>query len=388
MQIMPFEDAKTYRFNPFDLTKVWPHGDYPLIDVGTMTLNRNVVDYHAQIEQAAFEPNNIVPGTGLSPDKMLLARGFSYADAHRARLGVNYKQIPVNEPKVEVNAYSKDGAMRIRNSTDPVYAPNSMGGPVADDPKRVAEAHWASDGDMVRTAYTLRPEDDDWGQPGTLVREVLDDEARDRLADNIIGHVSDGVKEPVLSRVFEYWTNVDPDLGKKVEEGVRGKAERRRRVAMGRLAVRARAGMIKPMSIEVVFTEESTATGGGRDGHVKSSDGRIDLDTRPPKEAGGSGEGTNPEQLFSAGYSACFLGALRLVARNEKIDLDDATGVTAQVAFGKDPAGGFGINAHLIGYIPGLEQAAAEELMEKAHQVCPYSKATRGNIDVKLSAKV
>ena len=102
MQIMPFEDAKTYRFNPFDLTKVWPHGDYPLIDVGTMTLDRNVADYHAEIEQAAFEPNNIVPGTGLSPDKMLLARGFSYADAHRARLGVNYKQIPVNEPKVEV----------------------------------------------------------------------------------------------------------------------------------------------------------------------------------------------------------------------------------------------------------------------------------------------
>ena len=158
-----------------------------------MTLNRNVVDYHAQIEQAAFEPNNIVPGTGLSPDKMLLARGFSYADAHRARLGVNYKQIPVNEPKVEVNAYSKDGAMRIRNATDPVYAPNSMGGPVV-DPKRAAEAHWVSDGDMVRTAYTLRQEDDDWGQAGTLVREVMDDAARDRLAHNIIGHVSDGVR--------------------------------------------------------------------------------------------------------------------------------------------------------------------------------------------------
>ena len=158
VQIMPFEDAKTYRFNPFDLTKVWPHGDYPLHEVGKMTLNRNVVDYHAQIEQAAFEPNNIVPGTGLSPDKMLLARGFSYADAHRARLGVNYKQIPVNEPHVEVNAYSKDGAMRIRNATDPVYTPNSMGGPEV-DPKRAAEVHWASDGDMVRNAYTLRPED-------------------------------------------------------------------------------------------------------------------------------------------------------------------------------------------------------------------------------------
>ncbi|GFG53973.1 organic hydroperoxide resistance protein [Mycolicibacterium agri] len=146
--------------------------------------------------------------------------------------------------------------------------------------------------------------------------------------------------------------------------------------------------MIKPMSIEVIFTSESTATGGGRDGHVKSSSGRIDLDTRPPKEAGGSGEGTNPEELFSAGYAACFLGALRLVARNEKIDLDDATGITAQVGFGKDSDGGFGINAHLIGYLPGLEQSQAEELMKKAHEVCPYSKATRNNIDVKLSAKV
>ncbi len=162
VQIMPFEDAKTYRYNPFDLTKVWPHGDYPLHEVGRMTLNRNVVDYHAEMEQAAFEPNNIVPGTGLSPDKMLLARGFSYSDAHRHRLGVNYKQIPVNTPKVEVHSYSKDGAMRIHNVTDPVYAPNSMGGPQA-DPARAAEVHWASDGDMVRTAYTLRPDDDDWG---------------------------------------------------------------------------------------------------------------------------------------------------------------------------------------------------------------------------------
>jgi osmotically inducible protein OsmC len=146
--------------------------------------------------------------------------------------------------------------------------------------------------------------------------------------------------------------------------------------------------MIMPMSIEVVFTSESTATGGGREGHVKSSTGRIDLDTNHPKEMGGSGEGTNPEELFSAGYAACFLGALRLVAKNEKVDLDDATGITAQVGFGKDPAGGFGLNAHLIGYLPGLEQSAADELMNKAHEVCPYSKATRGNIDVTLSAKV
>jgi lipoyl-dependent peroxiredoxin len=146
--------------------------------------------------------------------------------------------------------------------------------------------------------------------------------------------------------------------------------------------------MIERMSIEVVYTAESTASGGGRDGHVVSTDGKIDLDTRPPKEMGGSGDGINPELLFSAGYAACFLCALRLVASTEKIAVDDATGVTAQIGFGKDSEGGFGLTAHLVGYLPGLEQAAADELMEKAHVVCPYSKATRGNIDVKLSAKV
>jgi lipoyl-dependent peroxiredoxin len=146
--------------------------------------------------------------------------------------------------------------------------------------------------------------------------------------------------------------------------------------------------MIEPMTIEVVYTTESTATGGGRDGHVKSGDGRIDLDTRPPKAMGGSGEGTNPEQLFSAGYSACFLGALRLVAGKAKVKLDDATNVTVEIGFGKDSEGGFGINGKVVGYLPGLEQSAADDLVHQAHQVCPYSKATRGNIDVDISAKV
>jgi catalase len=205
---------------------VWPHGDYPLHEVGRLTLDRNVSDYHAEIEQAAFEPNNQVPGTGLSPDKMLLARGFSYADAHRARLGVNYKQIPVNAPKSEVNSYSKDGVMRVRNASEPVYNPNSYGGPVA-DPTRAAEVHWQADGDMVRTAYTLRPDDDDWGQAGTLVRKVLDDAARDRLVSNIVGHLLNGVSEKVLLRAFEYWHNVDAELGDRVAEGVRaGQAEK------------------------------------------------------------------------------------------------------------------------------------------------------------------
>src|SRR6185437_488271 len=122
------------------------------------------------------------------------------------------------------------------------------------------------------------------------------------------------------------------------------------------------------MSIDVVYTAESTATGGGRDGHVKSSEGRIDFDTRPPKAMGGSGEGVNPELLFSAGFAACFLGALRLMAKNDGVALDDATGITAQVGFGKDSEGGFGITANLIGYLPGLEQSVADDLMAKAHQ--------------------
>jgi osmotically inducible protein OsmC len=142
------------------------------------------------------------------------------------------------------------------------------------------------------------------------------------------------------------------------------------------------------MTIEVVYTTESTATGGGRDGHVKSSDGRLVLETRPPKEMGGSGEGTNPEQLFSAGYAACFLGALRLVAGRSKVKLDDATNVTVQVGFGKDSEGGFGLTGKIVGYLPGVEQSVADDLMHQAHGVCPYSKATRGNVDVDISAKV
>ncbi|QNI08955.1 organic hydroperoxide resistance protein [Mycobacterium kubicae] len=146
--------------------------------------------------------------------------------------------------------------------------------------------------------------------------------------------------------------------------------------------------MILPMSIEVVYTTASTASGGGRDGHVKSDDGRIDLDTRPPKAMGGNGEGTNPEQLFSAGYAACFLGALRLVAGKSKVKLDDATTVTVEVGFGKDSDGGFGLTGTIVGYLPGLEQSVADDLVGQAHQVCPYSKATRGNVDVAVSAKV
>lgn len=221
MQIMEFEDAKTYRLNPFDLTKVWPHDDYPLIKVGKLTLTRNPTDFHTEIEQAAFEPNNLVPGIGLSPDKMLLGRGFAYADAHRARLGVNYKQIPVNKPKSPVHSYSKDGAGRTENVTDPVYAPNSKGGPSADPSLTDDAGLWHADGDMVRKAYTLRKDDDDWSQAGILVRDVMDDAARERLVNNIAGHLKDGVTDLVLKRALEYWHNVDAELGDRVAKAVK-----------------------------------------------------------------------------------------------------------------------------------------------------------------------
>ncbi len=221
MQVMPYEDAKSYHINPFDLTKVWSHKDYPLIEVGKLTLDRNPTDHHTQIEQAAFEPNNMVPGIGPSPDKMLLGRMFAYADAHRARLGVNYKQIPVNAPQCPFHSYSKDGAMRTQNVEDPVYAPNSKGAPQADPNRYPESAVWAADGEMVRSAYTLRPDDDDYSQANDLINKVMDDSARDRLVSNVSGHLLNGVTQPVLERAFEYWKNIDTVIGERIENEVK-----------------------------------------------------------------------------------------------------------------------------------------------------------------------
>ena len=217
VQVMPFADAADYRFNPFDLTKVWPQGDYPLIDVGRFVLDRNPENFFAEVEQSSFNPSNLVPGTGLSPDRMLMGRIFSYHDTHLHRIGPNYEQLPVNRPHAPVHSYNKDGAMTYHHAgAQPVYAPNSYGGPAADEAK-ASEIRWNVDGaELVRTAYEKHAEDDDFGQPGTLVREVLNDEQRERLANNIIGHASNDVSQPVLDRVFEYWRNVDKTLGDKV----------------------------------------------------------------------------------------------------------------------------------------------------------------------------
>ncbi len=216
VQVMPYEDAKTYRFNPFDLTKVWPRSDYPEIKVGTMTLNRNPENYFAQIEQATFQPSNLVPGIAGSPDKMLQARIFSYADAHRYRVGTNHAQLPVNAPKAEVNSYSKDGAARysFSSASTPVYAPNSKGGPAAAGEDR--SGGWENDGEITRAAHTLHAEDDDFGQPGTLYREVFDDGDRARFLETITGAISGVESADIKERAIQYWTNVDEDLGAKL----------------------------------------------------------------------------------------------------------------------------------------------------------------------------
>jgi catalase len=223
VQVMPFADAADYRFNPFDLTKVWPHADYPLITIGRVTLNRNPENYFAEIEQAAFEPANFVPGIGASPDKMLQGRLFSYPDTHRHRIGTNYLQLPVNQPKAAaVHSYNRDGAMRYQNPGDPVYAPNSAGGPAADPALwRGEEYHVA--GEIVRSAYTKHAEDDDFTQPRALYERVLSETDREHLVANITDHASaPEVTADMKARVIDYWRNVHDDLGARVAKSLNG----------------------------------------------------------------------------------------------------------------------------------------------------------------------
>ncbi|MCW1248937.1 catalase [Acaricomes phytoseiuli] len=217
VQVMPYEDAKTYRFNPFDLTKVWPKSDYPLIPVGTMTLNKNPENYFAEIEQAAFAPSNFVPGIAASPDKMLQARIFSYADAHRYRVGTNHAQIPVNSAKAEVHNYSQNGAARYKFNAPsvPNYSPNSKGGAVADE-ALFQPGGWENDGELTLTAAKLHRDDSDFGQAGTLYREVFDDAAKARFLETITGAVGGVQDADIKERAIQYWTNVDGDLGEKL----------------------------------------------------------------------------------------------------------------------------------------------------------------------------
>jgi catalase len=220
VQVMPFEEAADYRFNPFDLTKVWPHGDYPLITIGKFTLNRNVQNYFAEIEQAAFDPANLVPGIGASPDKMLQGRLFSYPDTHRYRIGANYNQLPVNRPQSPVHSYNRDGAMRYDNPGDPVYAPNTVGGPAADPELWKGDSYHVA-GEIIRSAYVPHAEDDDYGQPRAFWEKVLSDTDRDNMVGNIAGHASASeVTAEMRTRVVEYWTNIHQDLGDRVAKAL------------------------------------------------------------------------------------------------------------------------------------------------------------------------
>lgn len=209
VQIMPELEAETYHINPFDLTKVWPHADYPLIDVGIMELNRNPENYHAEIEQAAFEPSNIVPGIGFSPDKMLQARIMSYADAHRYRVGVNYAALPVNKPHTEVNTYNRDGKMRFDGNHGGAvnYEPNSVGGPVED--KKFVEPPLKISGDADR--YDHRDGADDYTQPGALF-QLMNASQKEQLFGNISGAMG-GVPDRIKARQLVHFFKADPDYG-------------------------------------------------------------------------------------------------------------------------------------------------------------------------------
>ena len=158
-----------------------------------------------------------MPGIAASPDKMLMARIFSYPDAQRYRVGTNYAQLPINAPVSPVNNYSQDGAQRhhFNAPSVPNYAPNSLGGPVA-DPAAAGEGAWEDDGTLLRAAATLRSEDSDFGQAGTLYREVYDDAAKARFLDTITGAISGVTRPEVTERAIWYWTSVDADLGAKL----------------------------------------------------------------------------------------------------------------------------------------------------------------------------
>jgi catalase len=211
VQVMPEADAEKTPYNPFDLTKVWPHADYPLIEVGVMELNRNADNYFAEIEQAAFSPSNTVKGIGFSPDKMLQARIFSYADAHRYRLGTHYEALPVNAPKCPVHHYHKDGAMRFfkndNGNADAFYEPNSFEGPAEAPEYREPPLRISGDADR----YNHRAGNDDYTQPGNLFR-LLTQEQRNRLFDNI-AEAMQGVPLPIVKRQIGHFYKADPEYG-------------------------------------------------------------------------------------------------------------------------------------------------------------------------------
>lgn len=217
VQIMTPEQAKNYRFDPFDVTKVWPHGDFPPMNVGRMILNRNPENYFAEVEQAAFNPSNFVPGVGPSPDKMLQGRLFSYHDTHLHRLGPNYHLLPINAPKAAMNSYQRDGFMRLdaNGGGGPNYWPNSFGGPNPDTQIVIPAIDVA--GLAARHKYILS--DVDFVQPGDLYCKVMTETDREHLTDNIITHLGNALKR-IQKRQTALFYKADPDYGGRVAKGL------------------------------------------------------------------------------------------------------------------------------------------------------------------------
>lgn len=218
VQVMPEAKAETYRWNPFDLTKVWPHGDYPLIEVGVLEMNRNPSNYFAEVEQSAFSPANVVPGISFSPCKMLQARIFAYADAQRYRLGVNFERLPINRPLATVaNTYQRDGFMRFDDNggASVNYEPNSFGGPQADPTYN--EPPLKISGDANRYEQK-RGVDDDFIQPGNLFRLMPLDE-RKRLIENIVASLKK-VPKDIQERMVPYFYKADKVYGEGVAKGL------------------------------------------------------------------------------------------------------------------------------------------------------------------------
>lgn len=207
VQIMPEAEAETYHINPFDLTKVWPHGDYPLIEVGVLELNKNPENYFAEVEQAAFTPANIVPGIDFSPDKMLQGRLFSYGDTHRYRLGINHHQIPVNAARCPVHSYHRDGASRVDGNAGGTlnYEPNSAG--EWKETPSAGEPPLALDG-QAAARWNHRVDDDYYSQPGALFR-LMTPAQQELLFGNIGRHMA-GVPEEIQRRQLEHFRKADP----------------------------------------------------------------------------------------------------------------------------------------------------------------------------------
>ena len=215
VQVMPETDAGYTPYNPFDLTKVWPHGQYPLMEVGVIELNRNPDNYFAEVEQSTFSPANQVPGIGHSPDKMLQFRIASYADAHRYRLGVNYEALPVNSARCPVHSYHRDGAMRFDGNDGGAvnYEPNSLGGPVQTG---ALEPPLEIEGDADR--YDHRAGNDDYTQAGDLFRLMTPDQ-RQRLIDNLV-RAMQSVHEEIQQRQISHFRKADPAYGEGVARGL------------------------------------------------------------------------------------------------------------------------------------------------------------------------